>query len=204
MSQQLTITNFFKTKVHSAQRFNDMENLKRKKRNLSLIKSPSQTKSPKIRIEDKHVVADVSLLSDDDDDFVSSPPKLRLQNLSQQSNDSDKTVIYSVSPQTPKKTPQKTPSTSTAKISPGSRDKFFSPSKKRSVKKRTPTKIRRNLAKELSRNADGTEDLAVSGFDQACQGLDDKSKFCPFVIILKVHIFIKVSDVGKYAKTHAH
>ncbi|XP_073953597.1 fanconi-associated nuclease 1-like isoform X2 [Choristoneura fumiferana] len=156
-----------------------MENFKRKKPNLSLTKSPNLAKSPKIRIEDKHVVVDVSLLSDDDDDFVTPPPKLRSPNLSQQSNDSDKTVIYSVSPQTPKKTPQKTPSiSSTAKISSGSKDRFFSPSKKRSVKKRTPTKIRRNLAKELTGNAGHTEDLEdVPGFDKACQGLDDKTIF---------------------------
>lgn len=80
-------------------------------------------------------------------------------------------------PRTPQKTPQ-SPSTpqssqSTKYKSPSSSQKFFSPTKNRTVVKRSPSKVKRSLSMEMASLADLAED---ENFAKACEGMDDKSK----------------------------
>ncbi|XP_063540532.1 fanconi-associated nuclease 1-like [Cydia strobilella] len=178
MSQQLAITNFFKEKVHPSPNFGkNMYTIKRKKRNLSLAKVSTPTASPsKRKIED-----DRSILSDDDD--FCTPVKSKPLSLSQSSNDSEKTIIYTPSPkkssQTPKKTPKSSPNLgSTSKSqTPSAKDRFFSPTKNRSVKKRTPLKSKRNLSSLLGNGDCLEKSVEEVCFEYACEGMDDKTIF---------------------------
>lgn len=204
MSRQLSLESYFKTKgstPKSSQSLDckNMSDKKVKRRSLSLIK---HCKSPKKSEENKAVDSIINLCSDDEDVFDS--PKLCTPkeyivctptvNLSQGSTGSNDTLIYSVSPETPKKTkqnlqtpqkthqslrtPQKTPQSSSnpqsSKLkSTPSPQKFFSPTKNRTVVKRSPSKVKRSLSMEMAGLAELAEDET---FANACSGMDDKSE----------------------------
>lgn len=198
MSRQLLIESYFKTKgstPKSSQSLDskNMSDKKVKRRNLSLIKR-TPSKSPK-KSEENKAVNVINLCSDDEDVFDSPKLCTSTVNLSQASTGSDDTLIYSVSPETPKKTlqnfqtpqktrkilrtPQKTPSSTTQSSqctqfkSISSPQKFFSPTKNRTVVKRSPSKVKRSLSMEMASLAELVEDET---FAKACEGMDDKSE----------------------------
>lgn len=204
MSRQSSIERYFKAKGSTSKtsQNSDYKNMshnhnKVKRRNLSLIRSTTPSKSHKIGEENKDVIGGViNLCSDDEDDFDS--PKLCTStiNLSQGATGSDSTLIYSVSPESPKiklqnlHTPQKTrqiletlpktpQSSSTSQSSQSTKlkstppQKFFSPTKNRTVVKRSPSKVKRSLSMEMTYLAELAED---EFFAKACEGMDDKSE----------------------------
>lgn len=158
-------------------------NVAKKRRSVSLTKTPAILKSPKYAILANSSIkkeAEVICLSSDDENAPSATDESL--NLSQNSilrdgagsNSSQATILYSLTPETPVKTPLKTTQTSSSDSfqSPGSK-KFFSPVKKRNVLKRTP--VKKNLARESFvqlHNVYSDDHL----FKEACEGMDDKSK----------------------------
>lgn len=122
--------------------------------------------------------AEVICLSSDDENEP-SPQKLR--NVSQNSvgsNSSQTTIIYTLTPQTPvktpRKTPRKTPHTASSDNCPSTeKKKFYSPTKKRNVVKRTA--VKRNLARDTFIQPHIYSDDAL--YNKACEDMDDKSKF---------------------------
>lgn len=214
MSRQSSIESYFKAKgslPKSSQTLSckDMSDMKVKRRNLSIIKSRTPSKSPKKSEENKAVdgiinfssdndsespiksgenkaVDDViNLCSDDEDVFEISNLRTSTVNLSQGTTSSNDTLLYSVSPETPKKTlplrtPQKTPqSSSTSQSSQATKlkgtsspKKFFSPTKNRTVVKRS-SKVKRSLSMEMANLAELVEDEI---FGNACKDMDDKSE----------------------------
>lgn len=202
MRRQSSIESYFKAKgsiPKSSQTLGckDMSDMKVKRRNLSLIKSRTPGKSPKQCEDNKAVDGVINLCSDDEDVFEISNSRTSTVNLSQGSTSSNDTLKYSVSPETPKKTlqnsqtsqeshqvlrtPLKTPqSSSTSQSSQGTKlkstsspKKFFSPTKNRTVVKRSPSKVKRSLRMEMAILAGLAEDEI---FTNACKGMDDKSE----------------------------
>lgn len=197
MKRQSSIECYFKTKgstSKNSQRLDckNMSDKKVKRLNLSLIKPTTLSKSPKINEEHEAVSGAINLCSDDEDVF--DIPKL---NLSRGSTGSDGTLIYSLSPESPKKTlqnhqtpqktrkifrtPQKSPQSSSTPHSSQSTNfkstpspqKFYSPTKNRTVVKRSSSKVKRSLSMEMANLAELAEDEI---FAKACLGMDDKSE----------------------------
>lgn len=194
MSRQLSIDTYFKTKSNlppsGTKVMNENSNGPKKRRSLSLVKTPTTMKTPKLANPEKKQPkneTEVICLSSDDENLPSATqePKLGhiINNISEESdpNSSQATIIYTLTPQTPVKTPQKTSKTPQGTgdsfQSPNSK-KFYSPAKKRSVTKRTP--VKRNLARESFIQPRIYADDEM--FKQACEGMDDKSKH-PLVFI---------------------
>lgn len=186
MSRQISIDNYFKTKSSAPsgiQIMSDNKNVAKKRRSLNLVKTPTNKKSSKNASIVKKETEVICLSSSDDENAPSSQEsqnssKKCIRNDSVDSNSSQATIIYTLTPQTPVKTPRKTPrktshiGSSDSFESPGSK-KFFSPIKKRNVIKRSP--VKRNLAQESFIQPQVYSDDAL--FSKACEDMDDKSKF---------------------------
>lgn len=101
-------------------------------------------------------------------------PKLMILGPSQESAKPNGTPIKlennGSSQNTPQKTPQKALRSQGSFQSP-TREKFYSPTKKRSVVKRTPTKGKRSLSMDMTVSSE-----LQQMFTHACEGMDDKCK----------------------------
>lgn len=159
------------------------KNIMKKTRSLSLVRTSTPVKVAKSTSSNKFTVHTIQkvLNSDDEDRNIFEERNVTLSqhsNASGASNSSQSTIVYNLTPSTPKKSPK----TSNSFKSPNS-EKYFSPIKKRAVFINTP--VKRNLArdnfnnihspsKQLKYNCSSVEDNELS---QACEGMDDKSKF---------------------------
>lgn len=160
---------------------NGNNDVAKKRRNLSLVKTPTISKSSKCTTTAISTVKkeDVICLSSDDENAISPPGEthsLSQINISNDSNSSQTTILYSLTPLTPVKTPRKTPlktpqSSSSDSFQTPSSNKFFSPTKKRNVVKRTP--VKKNLAESFIQPQIYSDDAL---YTKACEDMDDKSK----------------------------
>ncbi|XP_026495502.2 fanconi-associated nuclease 1-like isoform X1 [Vanessa tameamea] len=185
MNQQTTLNKYFKIKTNS---FKEMDINRKKKCNLSITKTP--IKLPKLTLENEHVV---DLISDDDDEGSISSKTCELNQ--SQTSSSESTLIYtpemlhkspvnqspfeeisnksSMSPSSDHKSLNKS---SPSFRSPSTSHKYFSPTKKRSIKVRTPTKAKRNLSDIISK-CDKQNIFNNEEFLQASKNLDDLTIF---------------------------
>ncbi|XP_050352889.1 fanconi-associated nuclease 1-like isoform X3 [Nymphalis io] len=184
MNQQTTLNKYFKIKDNT---FKKMDTNRKKKHNLSITRTP--VKSPKVTNENKNVI---DLISDDDEESISS----KTCDLDQsRKSSSESTLVYtpemlrkssaihsscedisnksSLSPASEHKSSNKS---SPSFRSPSTSRKYYSPTKKRSIAVRTPTKAKRNLCYTLSKC--GSENIFNDEeFLQASKDLDDSTIF---------------------------
>lgn len=188
MSRQLSLDSFFKTtsKMNNFEPKNvePLRKQTKKKRNLSLVKPESPKKSSTTHVKPKESSKEniVNLCSDDEESANDSHMADATQNISQistdsgdVSSDSQKTIIYASTPRSPisPRTPRRTPMSTPHSKSPGSNNKFFSPSRKRAVSKRTP--VKRKLEQDFIKCTNPAIHNDI--FIEACKGMDDKSKY---------------------------
>ncbi|XP_046970251.1 fanconi-associated nuclease 1-like isoform X2 [Vanessa cardui] len=165
-----------------------MDTKRKKKFNLSITKTP--TKSPKLTLETEHVV---DLISDEDDEESISSKTCELNQ--SQTSSSESTLIYT--PEMQHKSPvNQSPCgeiSNKSSMSPGSgykslnksspsfrspstSRKYFSPTKKRSIAVRTPTKAKRNLSDIISK-CEKQSIFNNEEFLQASNNVDDTTIF---------------------------
>ncbi|XP_059054892.1 fanconi-associated nuclease 1-like [Achroia grisella] len=174
---------------------NNVNKMKKNRLSLKRPKTPlklsntTATMCKQVSTENEEVV---NLYSDDEDaelmnavDLVESmhnSSQLSSGGESGTSGSSQKTVIYDhsssfISPSKIPITPKKTPTTSNVRFSPtsancsspGFNNKYYSPTKKRALFKRSP--IKRRLDKDFAQVTD--DDVYI----EACKGMDDKTVF---------------------------
>ncbi|CAG5048889.1 unnamed protein product [Parnassius apollo] len=159
-----------------------MDAVKKKKRRLNLLNSPTSLKIAKSNREISENVID--LCSDDENSEFSPEKKPKNNNSNTSPGQSISTILYS--PTTPKKEPRPGSTPNSNKFRSPRSNKFFSPTKNRRIT--SPQKAKRSLNNSLfSYNEPMILDRS---FSEICEGFDDKTIF-----LLKI--------VHKYLQDHS-